>query len=139
MKHIMMQTFFLLTLLLVAGQSFGKKDADIGSGANGPARQAQPEALAKQITEKFGIRRFESVELILPEDIPDEFTVEIELDGELKQLYLYRNSVRGLNFGVFVQQAGGSFINFDLYLPQALLLLFLVYLALIYLFCLIMS
>ena len=60
--------------------------------------------LAKDIPEKvhqhFRVSRYAHRSLTLPSDLPDAFSVTVEHNGDQKELYLWKHSVRSADYKV---------------------------------------
>ena len=74
--------------------------------------QQNQSAIATEVT-SASVAGASSTELVLPSDLPESFTVEVEYAGETLTLQLEKNSIFGENTKFFVDEGTGSLSRVD--------------------------
>ena len=66
-----------------------------------------------RIKERFGIEEYNTSSLMLPENPVEQFSVTVEHEGSARVIHFQKHSVRGPNYQLLVQAAGGELIEVE--------------------------
>ncbi len=91
----------IVTTCLFSVVSFGRGPNDNGN------------SIHERIKGRLNARYLEMKQLQVPEDLPEEFCVDVEHEGQIKRLRLQKHSFRGPNFKVIGHGAGGMVTEID--------------------------